>query len=398
MGSNSPDRGAVGRKRDDAIGGLRAAIDQLAATDAAELLAEARVEARARVRARLIEVFTDSMLDHLGQQLPSPPRSRSSSAPRDTGVPAEPHMSVPAEPQMSVSAEPQMRERVLSAQPNVRERVPPDGPPAQDVGQLGWYVYGVVSAATREIGPLRGVSPEHPVTIVREEQVAAVTSQVPLEEFGEARLREHLGDMDWVEATARAHEGVLEDVQRQVTVIPMRMCSVYRSEDGVRELLRRESEALDQALEHLEGKAEWGVKVFAGLGRAGSGGDADGEELAPAGGAAPGAAYMQRKRQERQEQERMIQLLEEAAGQIHDRLAAVAGDALMLAPQRPEASGRSDEMILNGVYLVPGEAGESFFAEVHALRSEFEPLDIELVATGPWPAYNFVPGTIGAAW
>ena len=23
---------------------------------------------------------------------------------------------------------------------------------------------------------------------------------------------------------------------------------------------------------------------------------------------------------------------------------------------------------------------------------------IEVVATGPWPAYNFVPGTIGAAW
>ncbi len=33
-----------------------------------------------------------------------------------------------------------------------------------------------------------------------------------------------------------------------------------------------------------------------------------------------------------------------------------------------------------------------------ALQAEFEPLGLELEPTGPWPAYNFIPGTIGAAW
>ena len=36
--------------------------------------------------------------------------------------------------------------------------------------------------------------------------------------------------------------------------------------------------------------------------------------------------------------------------------------------------------------------------EVRALQAEFDPHGMELVCTGPWPAYNFVPGTIGAAW
>jgi gas vesicle protein GvpL/GvpF len=55
-------------------------------------------------------------------------------------------------------------------------------------------------------------------------------------------------------------------------------------------------------------------------------------------------------------------------------------------------------MFLNGVYLVADETLDGFHEEVQALQAEFDPHGIELVCTGPWPAYNFVPGTIGAAW
>jgi hypothetical protein len=55
-------------------------------------------------------------------------------------------------------------------------------------------------------------------------------------------------------------------------------------------------------------------------------------------------------------------------------------------------------MVLNGVYLVGDHDRERFHAEVQALEAEFAPLSVALELTGPWPAYNFVPGTIGAAW
>jgi hypothetical protein len=48
------------------------------------------------------------------------------------------------------------------------------------------------------------------VTILREGALAAVATQVPLEEFAEARLREHLADIAQVEATAGAHGGALD--------------------------------------------------------------------------------------------------------------------------------------------------------------------------------------------
>jgi hypothetical protein len=55
-------------------------------------------------------------------------------------------------------------------------------------------------------------------------------------------------------------------------------------------------------------------------------------------------------------------------------------------------------MLLNGVYLVQDESREEFRAQARALARSFANLGIELELTGPWPAYNFVPGTIGAAW
>jgi hypothetical protein len=179
-------------------------------------------------------------------------------------------------------------------------------------------------------------------------------------------------------------------VCEQTTVIPMRMCTVYRTEGGVREMLHREVDALTEALEHLRGKAEWGVKAFVAL-------DGDGHD-AEAGGPSSGAAYMERKRTERERRQETLEMAEDAVTIIHDRLSSAAADAQMIPLQRREASGHLGEMFLNGVYLVDDHALDGFHEEVRALQTEFDPHGIELVCTGPWPAYNFVPGTIGAAW
>jgi hypothetical protein len=61
-------------------------------------------------------------------------------------------------------------------------------------------------------------------------------------------------------------------------------------------------------------------------------------------------------------------------------------------------SGRGAEMVLNGVYLVGDNAQDAFDQAIRGLQSEFASAGLELEPSGPWPAYNFVPGTIGAAW
>jgi hypothetical protein len=339
---------------DDPLERLRSAIDQLAASDARSLVEEARAEARARVRSRLADLMEHSMLEQVQDQM-APPR-----------------------PQRQRSAQP--------ARPS-EDVEPPTGP--------AWYVYGVVDAETEPPGPLPGVDASRAIQLLQEGSLAAAVSEVALDEFGEERLREHLRDMAWVETVARAHEAVLDQLRAQATVIPMRMCTVYRTESGVRELLRREATPLREALDHIDGKAEWGVKGFADEGRMAGVKAGDEDDVRDE---ARGAAYMRRRQDERDLHQRARQLLEEGVTQIHERLCALAADAHVLPPQRPEVSGRAGDMVLNGVYLVPDDDLERFHAELPVLEAEFGSLGVELELTGPWPAYNFVSGTIGAGW
>jgi Gas vesicle synthesis protein GvpL/GvpF len=338
---------------DDPVERLRSAIDQLAAFDVDGLVAEARAEARTRVRSTLVELMERAMLEHVQREL-APPRQA----------------------------------------PQRREAKPPPADPEPDAGP-GWYVYGVISAALEPDDPPQGVDGSRPVHFLIEGAVAAAVSEVDLGEFGESQLREHLRDMKWVERVARAHETVLDQIRAHATVIPMRMCTMYRSEAGVREMLRREADALRQAIDHLEGKAEWGVKGFANAGHTANGVASEQEAAADE---ARGAAYMRQRRDERDQREQIRQELEEAVTEIHDRLCTLAGDGHVLPPQRPEVSGHAGDMVLNGVYLVSDDDRERFHAEVQVLEAEFAPLGVELELTGPWPAYNFVPGTMGAAW
>jgi Gas vesicle synthesis protein GvpL/GvpF len=369
---------------DEALERLRAALDELAAADARELLAQARVEAQARVRSMLTEALAKSMLEQVGAQLGRGPGTSEEARPglRSARTPAE------REPRAVVP------ERDAAA--SERRAAPKPGEQPAAGGELAWYVYAVVGTAEVSTAALlTGIAASAPLSIVREGSLAAVASEVPVEDFGEAQLRAHLADMDWVERTARRHEDVLDQLRSRATVIPMRMCTVYRTEGGIREMLRRESPALEGALVHLRGKTEWGVKLFADRAKATSVLSAQSAEGGPG---SSGTAYMERKRREQEDTERAAQLIERAATEIHESLRAAAADGLVVPAQRPEASGRREEMVLNGVYLVEDEAEDEFHERARALQSEFAWCGIELEETGPWPAYNFVPGTIGAAW
>jgi hypothetical protein len=203
-----------------------------------------------------------------------------------------------------------------------------------------------------------------------------VTSRVSLAEFDEAGLPERLGDAAWLEEKIRAHEDVLESVLASAPVIPCRFCTVYRSEGDLRVFLEERSDALRDALARVQGKVELGVKAFVAP-----------EPEKAAEPAETGRAYLERRRAEQRAREELSRLRDETAAQLHERLLAVADDGVELALHKPELSGREDEMVFNGAYLVADR--ERFERELEILRGEHGDLTLEL--TGPWPPYNFVP-------
>lgn len=365
-------------ERDPELEALREAIERFGRIGAAEVVAEAQAEAIARARSALADAMTRSLLEH---------------ARLDEGSARAVELTerTPEPPQPTPAVEQRDPESVESVEPRQAE------PHEEEQGEA-CYVYGVISGSGQAPAPeSEGVAAGNPPYAIQHGALAAVASRVPLPEFGEERLRENLNDVDWLERTARAHESVLEAALAATTVVPLRLCTIYRSEEQVREMLDREGEVFEEALARLEGRAEWGVKLIAepgalerAAGTGEPGADATGET-------SPGAAYMHEKRRRAEAQEQAELTGEAWADLVHGRAAALATEALLNPIQNPEVSGHTGDMLLNGVYLVDNDVRDEFAKQIADLGAEFAELGVSVELTGPWPAYNFIKGSIEAA-
>jgi len=345
---------------------LQAAIEALAVEMVPAVVADARSEAEANARAILSKEITRALLREAEGMLDPPGSS--------------------PEPPPELSSETRAREPApLSLREQARQ-------PA-----LGLYLYGIVRADVRITGELPGVDSSSSVFLLEGSELAAIVSSVPLEEFGEEPLRENLNEVAWLEEKARAHEGVLEALLESTTVVPTRLCTIFSDEKQVREMMSRERDALLEALERLEGKAEWGVKAFAGSGALERAALERAKEGADEESVSPGAAYMDRRRREARARENAEEIADGWAQAIHERLARCAAEALLNPLQRREVSGRDGDMLLNGVYLVEDEKVEQFRELASELADDYCTRGVLVELTGPWPAYNFVKNSIEAA-
>jgi hypothetical protein len=226
--------------------------------------------------------------------------------------------------------------------------------------------------------------------------LAAIVSRVPLADFAAAPLRENLNDLPWLERVARAHEAVLDAALGHSTIVPLRLCTIYESEQSVREMLEREHDSLAQALDALAGRQEWGVKLIVdsdSLAEAARSRSAEASALEDELGARTGGgAYMLRRRLERQVRDLVDSLGAELAEQVHTQLRDRTSDAVVLPPQNAELSGHEGRMLLNGAYLVDAERVDGLRELISELEERHRALGARIELTGPWPPYNFLPG------
>lgn len=228
---------------------------------------------------------------------------------------------------------------------------------------VGWYVFGIVPS---DAAPAAGTS------LVERGPLAAVAAEVSLAEFGEDVLPDRLNDRAWLEEKVRVHEAVLQSFVGVTPVVPLRFGAIYRDVDDVRRLLAERGERFEAVLERVTGRTEVGVKAWFDPAHV----------TRPAAGS--GREYLQRRRDE-------LSSARDATGIVaaaHARLAGVADAAVANRPQPRELTGRDEQMLLNGAYLVR-DGDDRFAAEVQRLADEHGEAGITFELTGPWPPYNF---------
>lgn len=248
----------------------------------------------------------------------------------------------------------------------------------------GRYLFAVTRGLSE--GALGGVSGlrSHPVEVVECHGLQAVVGTVDLEEFGEEAVTRNLEDLAWLEEVARTHNDVVFAVASRATVAPMRLVTICSDDDSVRRRVEDLHEALEAALDRVEGRQEWSVKAYAAPEPAPASAVA---EAPSASSGAEGLAYLQRKKAAAEQRRSAGEQSARVADELHHRLAGASVAGRLLAPQDPRLTGRSDPMILNAAYLVSVEDADSFRELASEVAREHPSVVVEV--EGPWPPYSF---------
>lgn len=226
------------------------------------------------------------------------------------------------------------------------------------------YAYAVLPPDAPDPLGVPGLDDE-PVRIVRGARLAVAVSDVD----------PALGDWDVAAAEpaeiarlATNHFDVVGRLFAQGTVLPLRLCTLYTSDDSALAAVEQRADPLSDALAQVSGAAQWTVRVTALA-------DSAPETEQPA----SGTEYLGRLRTRRQ---RAAESLEARRSEVRAVLTAAAEVATSVDGPVDSGDGVSAE------FLVPTPRADEFRRALGPLH-ESGAGSLELV--GPLPPYSFVP-------
>lgn len=211
-----------------------------------------------------------------------------------------------------------------------------------------------------------------PLKLIPCGSLSMAVSELPETEFGEVELNRRLKDPDWTPAIALAHFGAVEALFALGPVLPLRMCTVFRSAESAAAAVHAEAATLSAALSRVQGCEQWAVTV-----RAAS--TAGAEVTADV--ATSGTDYLRSVATRRAAVVDRQALAESAAALLHQRLADIAVAVETADPERGAVRA--------GAYLVQKASRDGFLEAVGEAEHGAEPVAVDL--RGPWAPYSFVP-------
>jgi hypothetical protein len=213
-----------------------------------------------------------------------------------------------------------------------------------------------------------------------------VAASAPLPEFSSEQIEERLTDLDWVSICALAHEAMVEHFRDAPALLPLKLFTLFASDERALAHLRASREPLDRVLDRVAGRVEWGVRVRLDEARAREALAAEARQSAAP--AASGTGFLLRKKQEQEASRDLAGRLRAEVDAGWADLAAQAAEAVRRQPATaPEQGGK---VFLDAALLVPAGRAAELEAAVDRFALRLGPKGGEVILTGPWPPYHFV--------
>src|SRR4030042_1253577 len=134
----------------------------------------------------------------------------------------------------------------------------------------GLYLYCLARLSRLFPLPLKGqgVDGRNSLAVAAYQDLAAVWSPVPVEDFCGPEAEERLRDLTWIGPRVIRHQEVVAGVMRHSPVLPARFGTIFASLANLEKVLQRHSNIIAGFLERLTDQEEWAVKGM--LDRAGA--------------------------------------------------------------------------------------------------------------------------------
>ena len=256
------------------------------------------------------------------------------------------------------------------------------------------YLYGWIPAASdaADLRDLTGMA-GRPIETRPCGPAVAVVSRVPAETYDAARIEERLADLQWLGEQGLAHERVVAALVDRTTVLPMRLFTLFSSDEALAGECEQRADWLREMLAKLDGVRQWDLKVaydaermLATIGETADDVAAIDAELADA---APGRSYLLKKQRDDVARAAVRRAVGALGEEVLARLSPVATEVKRMAP--PASVDPGELPVILAAALLVSRENEAALRD--ALVEESERLGsrgVSIGCSGPWAAYRFV--------
>ena len=188
--------------------------------------------------------------------------------------------------------------------------------------------------------------------------------------------------------TITAHQRVIEESRKQGTTLPVRFGIMFKSDDGVKQMLAKSYKDMTSKITKFRGKDEFGLKIImdqADLKKFSTASENNLEikklkgKIASSG---QGAAYFLKMKMDEAIRNETYKRIEKISGYIHSELTNDAQESSILKSD-------FDQIFLNAAYLIDRKAGDKFHKKLDSLKDEYKSEGLIFHLSGPWAPYSF---------
>ncbi|WP_409274771.1 GvpL/GvpF family gas vesicle protein [Neobacillus sp. SCS-31] len=259
------------------------------------------------------------------------------------------------------------------------------------------YLYGLVptkEAQDRSLPDYKGFDGRREIYSLSIGNITAVVCKLDSTEYSEQSIEDRINnDMEWLQEKAFHHHETVLNLSKMFTIIPLKFCTLYKSEDSLEQAVLSNTAKMEQTFSLLADNEEWNVKIYCNdqllKQQVSETNAAIEEKRAEISRLSKGKQFFEKKKLETLIEAELEEEKNRVSEKVHLHLSEIALEGNVKKTWGKDVTGRKDNMAWNGVYLVPKSKVEPFLEQIQQYEKELKETGWHFEVTGPWPAYHF---------